>query len=387
MPAQRDAAARTERADANGARGPMRTYRIRTTLIVLVAVGTLFAGLFAPLAQAQGNAGVTYTSGPVTKGKVFNFEKISDGVYYATANGAMITGSNDVVIVNDDDVMLVDAGVTPAVARALVQDVKLLTDKPVRWVVNTHFHYDHTDGNSIFGPEVQIIGHEYVRQAILNLDVLHREPFKTAQANLPDQIEALKKQVSAEKDAQQRAMLQQQLAATEAEQKQFAEIKPTPPTMTYRSNLTLVRGRREIRLMFLGRGHTPGDTVVFLPKERIVCTGDLMESRLAYMGDGIFDEWITTLDALKKLDFDTVLPGHGVPFHEKALITAYQSYLKDLMAQVAKLRAQGMTADQAAQKVDLISHKADFPQITGPGADLRGVRRMYQWMDERAKTQ
>jgi cyclase len=362
----------------------MERRRLRIALLLLAAAASC---VVAVRARAQGNAGITFTSGPVTKGKVFNFEKITDGVYYATASGAMITGSNDVVIVNDDDVMLVDAGVTPAVARALVQDVKLLTDKPVRWLVNTHFHYDHTDGNSIFGPEVQIIGHEYVRQAILNLDVLHREPFKTAQANLPDQIEALKKQVSAEKDAQQRATLQQQLAATEAEQKQFAEIKPTPPTMTYASNLTLVRGRREIRLLFLGRGHTPGDTVVFLPKERIVCTGDLMESRPAYMGDGIFDEWITTLDALKKLDFDTVLPGHGVPFHEKSLITAYQSYLKDLTAQVAKLRAQGMTADQTAQKVDLTSHKADFPQITGPGADVRGVRRMYQWMDERAKRQ
>jgi len=361
----------------------MKRRRLRIVLLFLAAASSVVA----VRARAQGNAGITFTSGPVTKGKVFNFEKITDGVYYATASGAMITGSNDVVIVNDDDVMLVDAGVTPAVARALVQDVKLLTDKPVRWLVNTHFHYDHTDGNSIFGPEVQIIGHEYVRQAILNLDVLHREPFKTAQTNLPDQIEALKKQASAEKDAQQRATLQQQLAATEAEQKQFAEIKPTPPTMTYASNLTLIRGRREIRLLFLGRGHTPGDTVVFLPKERIVCTGDLMESRPAYMGDGIFDEWITTLDALKKLDFDTVLPGHGVPFHEKSLITAYQSYLKDLTAQVAKLRSQGMTADQTAQKVDLTSHKADFPQITGPGADVRGVRRMYQWMDERAKRQ
>src|SRR5438270_2547565 len=286
--------------------------------------------LFAVLGWAQGNAGVTYTSGPVTKGKAFNFEKIAEGVYYATAAGPMITGSNDVVIVNDSDALLVDAGITPAVARALVQDVKLLTDKPVRWVVNTHFHYDHTDGNSIFGPEVQIIAHEYVRQAILMLDVLHREPFKTAQANLPDQIESLNNQITAEKDAQQRAMLQQLLAATEAEQRQFADIKPTPPTMTYSSNLTLFRGQREIRLLFLGRGHTPGDTVVLLPKERIVCTGDLMESRLAYMGDGIFDEWITTLDALKKLDFDIVLPGHGVPFHEKSLITAYQSYLKDL---------------------------------------------------------
>jgi cyclase len=349
--------------------------------LLLVAANVLFA----VTVRAQGNAGITYTSGPVTKGKAFNFEKVTDGVYYATASGAMITGSNDVVIVNDDDVMLVDAGVTPAVARALVQDVKLLTDKPVRWVVNTHFHYDHTDGNSVFGPEVQIIGHEYVRQAILNLDVLHREPFKTAQANLPGQIESLKKQVSAGKDAQQRTTLQQQLAATEAEQKQFAEIKPIPPTTTYASHLTLFRGRREIRLLFLGRGHTPGDTVVFLPRERIVCTGDLMESRLAYMGDGIFDEWVATLDALKKLDFDTVLPGHGVPFHEKALITAFQSYLKDLMSQVARLRAQGVTADQAADKVDLTSHKADFPQITGPGADLRGVRRMYQWMDERGK--
>src|SRR5690242_1482475 len=353
-------------------------------LVILTAVAAAWC-VWAAGAWAQGSAGITYTSGPVTKGKVFNFEKIADGVYYATANGTMITGSNDVVIVNDNDVMLVDAGVTPAVARALVQDVRVLTDKPVRWVVNTHFHYDHTDGNSIFGPEVQIIGHEYIYYAILNLDVLHREPYKTAEANLPGQIESLKKQVSAATDTQQRANLQQQLAATELEQKQFAEIKAVPPTMTYKSSLTLHRGQREIQLLFLGRGHTPGDTVVFLPKERIVCTGDLMESRLAYMGDALFDEWITTLDALKKLDFGTVLPGHGVPFHEKALITAYQSYLKDLTAQVAKLRAQGLSADQAAEKVDLTSHKADFPQITGPGADLRGVRRMYTWMDERAK--
>ena len=99
----------------------------------------------------------------------------------------------------------------------------------------------------------------------------------------------------------------------------------------------------------------------------------------------MFDEWITTLDALKKLDFDTVLPGHGVPFHEKSLITAYQSYLKDLMTKVAALRKQGLTAEQAAQKVDMTSHKADFPQIDGPGAEVRGIRRMYEWMDERAK--
>jgi cyclase len=334
--------------------------------------------------QIAGGGGPRSTAA-AAMGKAYKFDRIAEGVYYATATGALVTGGNNPILVNDRDVMVVDAGITPAAARALLEDLKTITDKPVRWVVNTHFHYDHTDGNSIFGPNVEIIGHDYVRYAILNLDVLHREPFVTNQLNLPIQIESLKKQISDEKDSEQRVTLERQLAATQAEWGELKVIKPTPPTMTYSSKMTLYEGQREIQLLFLGPGHTQGDTVVFLPKERIVCTGDLMESRLAYMGDAIFDEWITTLEALKKLDFDTVLPGHGVPFHGKSLITAYQSYLKDLMTQVASLRKQGLTAEETAQRVDLTSHRADFPQIQGPGADVRGVRRMYQWMDESAK--
>src|SRR5437762_2212749 len=81
---------------------------------------------------------------PVVQGKTYKFEKIADGVYYATGG----FGSNNVVIVNDDDVLLVDTGTSPANARAFVADVKMLSNKPVRYVVNTHWHYDHTDGNS-----------------------------------------------------------------------------------------------------------------------------------------------------------------------------------------------------------------------------------------------
>jgi hypothetical protein len=72
------------------------------------------------------------------------------------------------------------------------------------------------------------------------------------------------------------------------------------------------------------------------------------------------------LEALKNLDFDTVQPGHGVPFHGKSLITAYQGYLKDLMSQVANLCNQGLTAEETAQRVDLTSHQADFPQFRNP---------------------
>jgi glyoxylase-like metal-dependent hydrolase (beta-lactamase superfamily II) len=146
--------------------------------------------------------------------------------------------------------------------------------------------------------------------------------------------------------------------------------------------MVLNRGGREIDLLFLGRGHTAGDTVVFLPKERIVCTGDLMESRLAYMGDAFFSEWITTLEELKKLDFAVDLPGHGVPFTNKGLITAYQAYLDDLVKQVTKLKSEGVSPEDAAKRVDLTAHAKDFSQITGPGADIRGVRRVYAWLDE-----
>ena len=202
---------------------------------------------------------------------------------------------------------------------------------------------------------------------------------------MPALIDSHKKQIADERDPAQKATLEKQLAADQTLLNELKEVKPTPPNVTYTSKMALHKGQRDIQLLFLGRGHTGGDTVVYLPRERIVCTGDLMESQPAYMGDAFFDEWIVTLDALKKLDFDTVLPGHGVPFHGKALITAYQSYLKDLMTQVANFRKQGLSAEQTAQKVDLTSHKGDFPQIQGPGAELRGIRRMYEWMDEHAK--
>ena len=331
-------------------------------------------------ATATGVKAQTY---PVTQGKTYKFEKVAEGVYYATGG----FGSNNVVIVNDQDVLVVDDGTTPAAARAFLADIKAITNKPVRTVVNTHFHYDHTDGNSVFGPEVQIIAHDYVRTAIATFDVLNREPFITSQKTaVPARIDALTKQIATEKDPQKKAALQKDLAAA---QTTLNRAKGDQADSAERHVLVedgaALRGSREIQLLFLGRGHTGGDTVVFLPRERIVCTGDLMESRLAYMGDAFFDEWVTTLGALKNLDFGLVLPGHGAPFSDKGLITAFQSYLSDITAKVAGLRAQGLTADQAASRVDLTSHAKDFPQITGPGADVRGVRRIYAWMDERGK--
>ena len=345
-------------------------------------IAMILAITISPSFEVKAQSGQTATQlpYPVVQGKVYKFEKVADGVYYAT--GGM--GSNIPIIVNDRNVMLVDDGSTPATARSLLEDLKLITDNPVRFVVNTHFHYDHTDGNSVFPPEVEIIAHEYVRTRMLTSNILESEPFKTSQtARMSALIESLKKNIEDAKDSGQKAGLEKQFAAAQTLLDQLKEIKPTPPNVTYAKKMVLYAGQREIQLLFLGRGHTGGDTVVFLPKERIVCTGDLMESRPAYMGDAFFDEWITTLDELKKLDFTMVLPGHGKPFSDKSLIAAFQGYLTDVMNQVANLRRQGLSPEVAAQRVDLTSHQKDFTEITGPGAELRGIRRIYEWMDER----
>jgi len=342
--------------------------------------------LLPALLVAASVAGVAQSPYPVTSGKAYKFEQVASGVYYATSTGSMVTGSNNVAIVGDRDVLVVDTGTSPAAARAFIEDLKLVTPKPIRYVVNTHFHYDHTDGNQVYAGKADIIAHDYVKYAIEKLDVLHREPYQTSQlTNVPARIETLKKRIAEEKNPQQKATLERQLAVAQQGWEELKEIRPTPPNVTYSKKKVINLGDREVQLLFLGRGHTNGDTVIYLPKEKIVCTGDLMESQIAYMGDAQFDEWVATLEALKKIDFDLDLPGHGVPFGEKSRITAFQGYLRDLVNQGKGLKAQGKTPEETAQQVDLTKYKDTFPQIQGKGADIRGVRRLYTWLDEAKK--
>lgn len=231
----------------------------------------------APAQQQQ--AGSAY---PIISGKVYKFERIAEGVYYVPSRGF---GSNDVVIVNDHDVVLVDTADTPAATRALLEDLKVVTDKPVRYVIDTHWHFDHVDGNSVFGPEVQIIGQQFVRHALESFDVLHREPYASMGAPDVDARVAKLEQQLRGAGASSKATLQRELAEAQQLQRDYAEVRVVPPNLTYTDQLTLQRGGREIDVLFLGRGHTGGDSVVYLPKERIVCSGDLMETTLPYMGD------------------------------------------------------------------------------------------------------
>jgi cyclase len=261
-----------------------------------------------------------------------------------------------------------------------VADIKTLTDKPIHFVVNTHYHFDHTQGNQVFGSDVLIIGSEFTRNQLAS-NLLQKRTYVSFVDSLPQRFERLKQQAAAETDPQKKTMLQQQLAAQEAWLTGQKDVVVTPNNVTVRDKLTLYRGNREIQILFLGRGHTGGDLVVYLPKEKVVCTGDLMENSIPYGGNSYPLEWISTLDALKGLDFDAVLPGHGAQFTGKEKITVFQEYLRDLWKQAGQLKKQGIPPEDAAKRIDMTAYKRDFPSIQGPGVDPIQVVRIYELMD------
>jgi cyclase len=338
---------------------------------LLVVIGAMF--VVAVAAQSRQPAGTAHN------GKAFKFNKVKEGIYHAVGTGSLAVVGNSSFIVNDNDVIVVDDHVSPAAAWVLLEEIREVTNKPVTTVINTHFHFDHAHGNQIFAPNVQIIGHEFTRRMLLS-NSIGMPLYQNYLTGLPGQIDGLKKRIATEADAAAKAKLQTQLQVSENNLASQKELKPTPPNVTLSTQMTLYRGNREIQIRFLGRGHTAGDVVVFLPSERVVMTGDFLTSGLSNMSDSYPEEWASSLDALKKLDFDTVLPGHGDAFTDKAKIDYFQAYLRDVWSEVSRLKKEGVSAEEAAKRADLTKHKDHFP-IQGPGVPPIAATRIYDLID------
>ena len=260
-------------------------------------------------------------------------------------------------------------GAEPAAARALIDSLSVVTDKPVRYLVNSHYHFDHAHGNQSFPDGVEIIGHEFTR-AKLNGDignVLEERTFRSFSDPVPSIVSNLQRQVEDESDSARRAQLQEQLRVQTDYMNAIPEVNPTPPNITLAEKMTLfqvvARGSREIQLLHFGRAHTGGDVVVYLPQERIAFTGDMMLPGLAYMGDGHVDEWPAALEGLKSLNFDAWLPGHGPVMRNKDQISYFQEYLLDLWIKAESMHSRSVGWEEAAGQIDMTNHSANFPQI------------------------
>ena len=252
----------------------------------------------------------------------------------------------------------------------------------MRYVVNTHFHFDHIHGNQVFGDDVEILGHETTYDVVASGGSVSGTAWNAFVGTLPEQIATLESRLEAAAEAD-RAEIADALARTRAYQEALESITPVAPTITLDRRMTLHRGGQEIQLLFMGYGHTAGDVAVFMPGQKVLITGDLIPAGLPFMGDG-YPEWGETIRAFAELDFDLVLPGHGPPFEDKAKLEYLAAYLDDFWTQAEAAHGEGVPAADAAAGMDLTAHAEHFPSMSGPGAPQIAVERAYRLFDARA---
>jgi len=254
-----------------------------------------------------------------TAEKSITFSRVSEHAYAFTAEGDPNTG----VVVGDDAVLLVDAQATPAIARTVIEKIRTVTDLPIRYLVLSNYHALRTLGAT--GYEAQhVIASEGTREMIVERGA---QDYKSELLRFPRLFKA-------------------------------ADTIPglTWPTITFRQQLTLwLSGGLQVDIMHVGRGHTRGDAVVWLPEERTLFSGDLVANgAAAYGGDGHFKDWRATLERLRELRPEALVPGRGDPLigaeEVDRGISGTQQFLADLYMGVSASAESGETLKQAYDK-------------------------------------
>jgi glyoxylase-like metal-dependent hydrolase (beta-lactamase superfamily II) len=241
--------------------------------------------------------------------KRITFEKLSDNAYAYTAEGDPNTG----IIIGDDAVLVADTQATPVMAQDVVRRIREVTDKPIKYVVLTHYHAVRVLGASGYKPQ-EIIASQDTYDLIVE---------RGAQ-DMQSEIERFPRL--------------------------FRSVESVPgltwPTQTFKGEMTLWLGKLEVKLLQLGRGHTKGDTVVWLPQQKILLSGDLVEfDATPYAGDAYFEDWPRTLDAIAALKPEKLVPGRGpaltTPQQVQAGLASTRAFISDLYAVVKKGAAAG----------------------------------------------
>jgi glyoxylase-like metal-dependent hydrolase (beta-lactamase superfamily II) len=322
--------------------------RLKAAGLVAAAGGSPWGSII----RAAADDGRAAPAGAATA-KLFDFKQVAPGIFGAIARPTAMLNCNAAVIVNRDHVVVVDTHSKPSAAKALIRQIREeVTGLPVRYVVDSHLHGDHAMGNEaypdVFGANVEVISSVKTREW---LEKLGMPRMRETLEFLPKQIADLRAKREASRDEAVRAELATHIEGLEAYLKEMQPARVTLPTLTFDRRMVIHRGGREVHLLFLGRAHTAGDVVAYIPSERVVATGDLMHGLLPYMGDGFPDEWPATLRALEALDFDRVIPGHGSIQEGKGVLTQFRAYVEEITEKVSRGIEKGQTLDELKKTI------------------------------------
>lgn len=329
-------------------------------------------------------AGTTYTRSssatPALKAEDdFQLVKVAEGVYAAIARPAGLASGNAGFVIGDDGVLVFDTFFTPAALEELIEEIQKLTKLPIKYAVNSHYHLDHTGGNQVLTARgVPIFAHDNV----LIWQTTKNKRFLPAAADLEKRKADATKQLAETPEDQKdkRVQLEKSLRRLDA----MMAITLTNPTKTFKSGtMELKLGKRKVILATFP-GHTGGDVIALVPDANVVFTGDLGWSKtLPNLVDATVNDWIPTLDALIKQNPNAkYVPGHG-NVAEAADIKDFRDYLDDLRLRVKQGIADGLTVDQAKQKLTLPEKYKGFafqnfatPNVEDMYKELKGTKQV-----------
>ncbi|HSS21696.1 MAG TPA: MBL fold metallo-hydrolase [Pyrinomonadaceae bacterium] len=312
--------------------------------------------------------GVNFADSVNTKERTVT--KVAEGVYvirHKDSPDGNVNG-NTTVIIGDKEVFVVDSCFQLSAAAEDIAQIRQWTDKPVRYLVITHFHNDHNMGNGLYKaafPAITIIAHTDTKRD------MYRTP--TTRDRFVQYIAVREQRLKTGKGADGKPLTETQIADTAkslaGKKLVFEELKNfvyEPPSLTFDSELNIDIGNREVQVKHLGRGATSGDAIVYLSKEKILIAGDLVTHPVLFTYDGYPSEWIHTLERLAQLDAVTIVPGHGEVLHDKEFIYLSRDLLKSaveqVMARISRLTstAEHPSLEEVQKGVDLTPFRQKF---------------------------
>jgi glyoxylase-like metal-dependent hydrolase (beta-lactamase superfamily II) len=295
---------------------------------------------------------------------LFDIEKVADGVYGAVARGRALINSNAAIFELADGLLIVDAHAAPSAVHALTAQIRReVTSKPVKYVVTSHLHGDHTQGLPAYraiAPSADIIACAKTRDLLVELGPAR---LKSAVDGARSSVENLKRRLAAAKSAEEKAWLEEMTAQTQAFVDEMRDVPVELPNVTFQDHMTIHDRSGDLHLTFRGRGHTAGDIVLYCPQKKVVATGDLMHSFFPTIGDGYPRDWPGTLKSIDELEFDSAVGGHGGVLHGKDRVMQWRVYFDEMIETVGRAKQSQTPLDRMLAE----SSPASFKSLAAGG--------------------
>jgi cyclase len=291
-------------------------------------------------------------------GKVTS-RKVAEGIYLFTTTPYADVGlsGNSVAIIFEDGVLVFDSSATPETAATTLAEIRKLTDKPVRYLVNSHWHWDHWGGNQTYlaaFPGLQIITHEKTRELMLTVEFRWNE--KGLKQDLPQFLDGFEKQIAAAKaknaPPERIKLAEERLAVDRNFLAQKLALHKTYPNVTFSDSMTILMDGREIQVLH-AQAITTGDTYLYLPKEKVLVTGDILLSPYPFAIGGTYPaEWLRTLEKFVALAPSVIIPGHGEAETNTDFLRGNITLFQQMIDEVKADKAKGMTVEQTTEALD-----------------------------------